>query len=136
MGGLLDSVRGRHGGYKLARPVDQISVGEVIAVLGGRVFQPGYCARYPGDRKLCVHSVDCTIRSLWSGLQDMVDRVLSQIKLVDLISTEKGVSEWLEPLIKSQGDLAADPGMSSCNGIGKPAARDGVRLNETGKEDH
>jgi Rrf2 family protein len=98
LGGLLESVRGRHGGYRLARPIDGISVGQVLAVLGGRVFQPGYCARYGGERKLCVHTVDCAIRSLWGGLQETVDRILSQIKLKDLISTEKGVSEILVPL--------------------------------------
>jgi Rrf2 family protein len=98
MGGLLDSVRGRHGGYRLARPVDQISIGEVLAVLGGRVFQPGYCTKYGGEMKRCVHSVDCAIRSLWGSLQETVDRILSQIKLRDLISTEKGMTELLVPL--------------------------------------
>ena len=62
MGGLLESVRGRHGGYRLARPAEKIPVAEVLAVLGGRVFEPAYCSRYTGDRKLCVHSVDCAIR--------------------------------------------------------------------------
>ena len=98
MGGLLESVRGRHGGYRLAHPIERISVGEVLAVLGGRVYQPDYCSRYPGERKHCVHTVDCAIRSLWSGLQEMVDRVLSQVKLVDLLGTEKGMAEWLVPI--------------------------------------
>ncbi len=99
MGGLLESVRGRHGGYRLARPIEEISVGEVLAVLGGRVFQPGYCTRYSGERSLCVHTIDCAIRSLWGSLQDMVDRVLSRVKLPDLIGSEKGMTEWLIPLV-------------------------------------
>src|SRR5882672_10308837 len=61
MGGLLESVRGRHGGYRLANPIEQISVGEVLAVLGGRVYQPDYCSRYSGERKHCVHTVDCAL---------------------------------------------------------------------------
>jgi Rrf2 family protein len=101
MGGLLESVRGRHGGYRLANPLDGISVGAVLSVLGGRVFQPAYCNRYGGEKKLCVHSVDCTIRSLWGGLQSTVDGILSKILLKDLISTEKGMSERLVPLTEN-----------------------------------
>jgi Rrf2 family protein len=108
IGGLLESVRGRHGGYRLARSLDEISVGEVLSVLGGRVFQPGYCKRFGGDRKTCVHSVDCAIRSLWSALQGTVDRILSKIKLTDLISSEKGMADWLVPLTSNAG-LSAPP---------------------------
>jgi len=92
MGGLLFSVRGRHGGYRLARPAEQISAGEVLAVLGGRVFEPDYCSRYTGDRKLCVHTVDCAIRSLWGALQEALDRILLRITLKDLMGSEKEVS--------------------------------------------
>ena len=37
-GGFVTSTRGQSGGYALARPPEQIVVGEVLAVLGGRLF--------------------------------------------------------------------------------------------------
>ena len=101
MGGLLESVRGRHGGYRLARPVNEISVGEVLSVLGGRVFKPEYCNRYGGERKICVHTVDCTIRSLWGSLQETIEKILSCIKLRDLINSEKITTEILAPLAEA-----------------------------------
>lgn len=33
--GLLESTRGAHGGYRLARPAEQISLGEIVTVLEG-----------------------------------------------------------------------------------------------------
>jgi Rrf2 family protein len=123
MGGLLESVRGRHGGYRLARPIEEISVGEVLAVLGGRVFHPDYCTRYSGERKFCVHTVDCTIRSLWVSLQELVDRVLSRVNLTDLIGSEKGMSEWLSPLTAEAEALFPMLPMSA----GRPAGGESMK---------
>jgi len=121
MGKLLESVRGRHGGYKLAKPLEEISVGEVIAILGGRVFEPDYCSRYPGDLKLCVHTVDCAIRSLWGTLQSTVDGILSRIKLRDLMGTEKRVSEWLGSVVEEvRGDLDGEKALAGRRSGGGP----------------
>jgi Rrf2 family protein len=93
--GLVESVRGCKGGYRLARPPAAISVAEVLAALGGKIYEAETCGRYTGDRRFCVHTNDCSIRSLWSGLQLLVDQVLSRSSLADLIGTEKTMSQWL-----------------------------------------
>jgi Rrf2 family protein len=94
--GLIESVRGRKGGYRLSRPAEAISVAETLAALGGKIYEPGTCGRYTGDRKFCVHSNDCSIRSLWSGLQIMIDGVLSQTSLRDLVRNEKTMAQHLQ----------------------------------------
>src|SRR5262245_7864486 len=131
MGGLLESVRGRHGGYRLAGPVDRISVGEVLAVLGGRVFEPAYCSRYTGDRKLCVHTVDCAIRSLWGALQATMDGILSKIFLRDLMGKEQGVAKWLrsvtEPVPMDFVPVEAVPAVPSTVPSPPGPPRGGVR---------
>jgi Rrf2 family protein len=86
--GLVESVRGRKGGYRLTRPAGEISVAETLAALGGKIYEAGTCDRYKGDRKFCVHTNDCSIRSLWSGLHIMIDGVLSRTTLRDLITSE------------------------------------------------
>ena len=120
MGGLLESVRGRHGGYRLARPIEGITLAQVIAALGGRIFDPDYCSRYTGDLKLCVHSVDCTIRSLWGALQDSVDKILARISLRDLIGGEKQVADWIDKIAR-ESIRPVTPGPCASELIGSEA---------------
>ena len=87
-GQLVKSVRGQAGGYRLARSPENIPVGEVLAILGGRLFEPGFCDQFAGLKRICTHSVDCSIRSLWRALQSAMDTVLTGITLRDLLQTE------------------------------------------------
>ncbi len=85
-GGFVDSERGQNGGYSLASPPDSISLAEVVAALGGRLFDPGFCDHFAGVEDACHHSaVECSIRGLWGRVQNAVDEVLSQTTLSDLL---------------------------------------------------
>ena len=95
-GGFVKSVRGQAGGYTLARQPGRIFVGEVLAVLGGRLFEPSFCDLHAGVMKLCTHTVDCSIRSLWRTVQLTVDQVLSQVTLKDLLSGEHALISIIE----------------------------------------
>jgi Rrf2 family protein len=90
--GLVDSIRGRSGGYYLARPPSTITISEILAPLGGRMFEDHYCDRYPGDEDECVHLGDCAIRSLWGTLAGLVDQVLARTTLSDLLKTEECIT--------------------------------------------
>ena len=94
--GLVESTLGRKGGYCLARPPDQINLCDVLAALGGRIYDPEVCDRYTGDRRFCVHDSDCAIRSLWAGLQHIIDDVLSKVTLNELVGTEQSMAEWIQ----------------------------------------
>lgn len=85
--GLVDSERGQHGGYSLARDASLISVAEVLSALGGRLYDPGFCDHFTGMEEACQHSsVDCSIRGLWMRVQRAVDEVLSSTSLQDLLT--------------------------------------------------
>ncbi len=94
--GLVESTLGRKGGYCLARPPDQISVCDVLIALGARIYEPALCDRYTGDRTFCVHDGDCAIRSLWAGLQHIIDDVLSKVTLNELAGTEQTMAQWIQ----------------------------------------
>lgn len=83
--GLVESERGRYGGYRLRRPPQEITVAEALTALGGKLYDGDTCDRFAGDHSLCVHTQGCTIRSVWSGLQEIIDQVLTQTTLRDLI---------------------------------------------------
>jgi Rrf2 family protein len=101
---FVKSVRGQTGGYTLARSPENILVGEVVAALGGRLFEPGFCDQFSGLKKMCTHSVDCSIRSLWRAVQSAVDSVLAGITLRDLLRTESDMSTRLSPLIPQSSE--------------------------------
>ena len=92
LGGFVDSERGHAGGYRLARPADQIVIGDVIAALGGRLFDDEFCEEHAGKAGSCKHSVDCSIRSLWFNVQKTVDQLLNRITLKDMLADEPQVA--------------------------------------------
>jgi len=90
--GLVSSVRGRSGGYYIARPPEQISLSEILTALGGTLFEPDYCERFPGDEDACVHLGECSLRSLWGTLEGVVEQVLRRTSLADLLTSEAQVT--------------------------------------------
>ena len=92
--GLVRSTRGKDGGYALARPAEQIKVGEALAALGGRLFDSAFCDTHSGSTGLCANMGDCSIRSVWRLLQDAIDGVLGRMTLKDLVRSESDMSAW------------------------------------------
>ena len=98
-GGFVTAERGQAGGYTLARPAAEINVGEVLAHLGGRLFESGFCETHAGSVESCTHSIDCSIRSLWRGVQVLVDEVLSHTTVGDLLGDEQATRVYVGDLV-------------------------------------
>jgi Rrf2 family transcriptional regulator, iron-sulfur cluster assembly transcription factor len=81
----IQSVRGPKGGHVLARPPEEISVGEIVALLeeGASLAE---CSFNP---KVCDRSSICQTRYVWQeAAQAMFDK-LNSITLADLLKTAK-----------------------------------------------
>lgn len=91
-GGYVIALRGQAGGYTLARNSGEINVGEVLACLGGRIYDAGFCGRHSSTTRGCGHNSDCSVRSVWRLVQRAVDDVLSRLTLADLLVEESGFS--------------------------------------------
>lgn len=87
-GGFVRSIRGQAGGYALARGAEQVMVGDVLAFLGGRLFDSTFCERHAGVEILCTHLGDCSIRSVLRQLQGAFDQVLDALSLKSLLCSE------------------------------------------------
>jgi Rrf2 family protein len=101
--GLVASHRGQKGGYRLARPADQMNLGRVLAALGGRLYPDDFCERHAGARGACVHTIDCSVRTLWSALDSVVQRALKDTTLKDLVSTERQMESFVTLHIQAPG---------------------------------
>ncbi|MEA2639896.1 MAG: Rrf2 family transcriptional regulator, cysteine metabolism repressor [Chloroflexota bacterium] len=87
--GLIESTRGAHGGYELARPPAEVTVGDVVRALEGQVA-PVECL---GDEYVaggCIRDTDCLSRSVWQRVKAGVDQVLDSMTLGDLTVLAQG----------------------------------------------
>lgn len=77
---IVRSVRGAGGGYALARPPRQITLGEVYAALEGDVA-PVACL---DDPQSCPHQHRCPTFDTWMEIRDAIEGVLARTTLDDL----------------------------------------------------
>jgi Rrf2 family protein len=97
-GGLIESVRGRAGGYRLAGPATEFTLGAVLLVLGEPLFEEGaYCQQHAGTEAngLCVHHGSCTLRELWQTLEQWMRQALDRITLADLLQSKGRITDVL-----------------------------------------
>lgn len=78
--GLLQSLRGAHGGYLLARPPAEISIAQVIDALEGPLGVTE-CSVGTG---LCMQEGSCAVRGNWQRINQVIHRTLSNLTLEDM----------------------------------------------------
>lgn len=73
--GVVQSVPGKHGGYRLARSAADISVGEVVRYFDG-LHGPAPCACLECSVGTCPHESACHFRGLFVDIRDYAARLL------------------------------------------------------------
>ena len=91
---LLNSVRGAKGGYLLARPAGEISLGQVVAALEGSSGLTE-CSTAAG---LCAQEGCCAIRGHWQAIDRVLRNALDHTTLADL-STPAQVTEFVPTFV-------------------------------------
>lgn len=81
---LVDSVRGPGGGYCIARPLDQVSVADII-----RAVDEPLDATQCGGRENCIEEHRCMTHDLWATLNVKMYDYLSSVSLGDLVAKQK-----------------------------------------------
>jgi len=87
---LVESRRGAHGGYSLARPAETITMAEVVEALEGEIA-PIECITAGADGSLvCVREGKpghdpCPTKLLWTRVQGSIVRTLTAMTLAELV---------------------------------------------------
>jgi Rrf2 family cysteine metabolism transcriptional repressor len=84
---LVESRRGAHGGYSLARPAADITMAEVVSALEGDIA-PIECITADADGVLtCARegAAPCPTKLLWTRVQGSIVRTLNDMTLDDLV---------------------------------------------------
>jgi|GEM_PF-83824 len=90
---LVASTRGAHGGYRLSRAPEEITMGEVVRVLEGPI-SPMICATEGEMSQICGFLASCKTHYLWAKLRDVVAQTLDGMTLADLLQAETATMNW------------------------------------------
>lgn len=82
---LVQSKRGAHGGYVLARPPQDVRIGEIYRVMEGPVA-PMDCVSENMADQTCPLIDNCETRPIWLRMRDSIVDVLDSTTLADLIA--------------------------------------------------
>ena len=97
-GGVVEAIRGRHGGYVLDRDPADISTAQVLRVLGSDPVPDHPCVLDPENGGDCPRTDDCGLRAVWRHLQVQVAGLLEKTSIADLLLVEQRVGGHLEQL--------------------------------------
>ena len=90
--GLVTSVRGPGGGYRLAKPHADISVSHIIAAVD-ELIDATQC----GGKEDCHDAGRCMTHNLWASLNDKILDYLSGVTLAELVNNQRQNNAGLSP---------------------------------------
>lgn len=88
--GLVTSVRGAQGGYRLAKPAEEISVGDVLRALEGSI-EAVSCQ--DGDNPSCVGKDLCVARYVWQKVNKSIRETVDSIMISQLVEESRRIQE-------------------------------------------
>ena len=83
--GLIKSVRGKHGGYALARPTGKIFIADIIEAVEGFQKVPSCFFGY----EKCTPGNPCSMHEVWSAAQNKMIKALSSTPLTLLVAKKR-----------------------------------------------
>jgi Rrf2 family protein len=81
---IVISKKGKNGGYQLAKPINEITVGEIFRAVEGSL-SPVRCI----DNEYCDRADICITRDLWVEIHDEINSVIDSITLKTLVNNYK-----------------------------------------------
>lgn len=84
--GFVESVRGAHGGYRLAKPPEKMNLVEVITALEGPIRMAECLRKTPGEQDMICEVVDrCPIADPVHRVQRKLNDFLKNMTLAEIV---------------------------------------------------
>lgn len=94
--GVVKSIRGPQGGYRLAKPSSEITIKDILIACEGSTLEL-ICDNKTISHARCQNRDKCSLNTLWQGLKSCIDSFLSVYTLEEFA---KGFSEEHEEFTK------------------------------------
>ncbi len=85
-GGYIETKRGKAGGYFLAKPAREISLGQVIRLIDGPLAPISCVSVTAYERCSCPDEDHCGLRMLMLDVRNAIARILDRYVLADVVS--------------------------------------------------
>jgi Rrf2 family protein len=90
--GLVRSKRGVGGGYVLARPADEITLGDVVSAVEGPISLGDFGE--PHQDGACDHEGQCVLLAVWAEVGSHMRQHLDSYTLADVAARARGELPW------------------------------------------
>ncbi len=87
--GLVRSKRGVGGGYVLARPVEEVTLAEIVAAVDGPIVAGDFGE--PHMDGACDHEGQCVLLGVWADVGNHMREHLSSFTLADMVLQARGI---------------------------------------------
>ncbi|MDB6170564.1 MAG: transcriptional regulator, BadM/Rrf2 family [Verrucomicrobia bacterium] len=83
--GFVTSARGKFGGYRLAKPGKQITIGEVIRIIDGPLAPISCVSQSAYEKCTCPDEAHCGLRMLMLDVRNAIAGILDRYTLADVV---------------------------------------------------
>ena len=83
--GLVQSERGKFGGYRLAKPTRDIRIGEVVRLIDGPLAPIGCVSQTAYVKCTCPDEAHCGLRMLMLDVRNAIAGILDRYTLADVV---------------------------------------------------
>jgi Rrf2 family protein len=83
--GMVESVRGKFGGYRLAKAPRQITIGEVVRLIDGPLAPIGCVSQSAYEKCTCPDETHCGLRMLMLDVRNAIAGILDRYSLADVV---------------------------------------------------
>ena len=83
--GLVKSQRGKFGGYSLAKPASEITIGSVVRLIDGPLAPIGCVSQSAYEKCSCPDEVHCGLRMLMLDVRNAISGILDRYTLADVV---------------------------------------------------
>lgn len=90
--GFLISLRGKGGGYKLAKQPDQYTVGSILKLTESSLAPVACLDKKPNT---CERVRECNTIKMWEGLEKVIDEYLEGITIADMMQENPGLDNYV-----------------------------------------
>jgi Rrf2 family protein len=83
--GLIESQRGKFGGYRLARPAGKIVIGQIVRLIDGPLAPIGCVSQTAYEKCSCPDETHCGLRMLMLDVRNAITGILDRHSLADVV---------------------------------------------------